>query len=92
MADKIKCVTQGEVQKTFVCTHLLGESAGLGFNRNEPDAENQFPDAWCDNCELIPAAHNGWNEESEKLAKISLLCSGCYERARIHNTRTSVTA
>jgi len=91
MADKIQCVTHGEVQKTFVCTHLLGESAGLGFNRNEPDAENQFPDAWCDNCELIRAAHNGWNEESEKLAKISLLCSGCYERARIRNTRTSVT-
>ena len=45
----------------------------------------------CDNCELIREAHGGWNEESEKLVKISLLCSGCYERARIRNTRPSVT-
>lgn len=35
--------------------------------------------------------HDGWNEQSEKLAKISLLCSGCYERARLRNLRTSVT-
>jgi len=91
MADKIECGTHGECFKTFVCTHLLGESAGLGFNRNEPDEGNPFPDAWCDDCEIIRAAHNGWNDESQKLSKISLLCSGCYERARIRNIRPSVT-
>ena len=91
MADKIQCATHGECQQSFVCTHLLGETVGLGFNRNEPVDDNPFPDAWCDNCELIRAAHNGWNEQSEKLVKISLLCSGCYERARIRNTRPSVT-
>jgi hypothetical protein len=91
MADKIECATHGECQQTFVCTHLVGETAGLGFNRNEPDGDNPFPDAWCDNCELIRAAHDGWNEQSEKLTKITLLCSGCYERARIRNTRPSVT-
>lgn len=91
MPDKIQCATHGESQKTYVCTHLLGESAGLGFNRNEPTDYNPFPDAWCDDCELIRAAHNGWNDESQKLVKITLLCSGCYERTRIRNTRTSVT-
>ena len=91
MPDKIECVIHGECQKTFVCNHLLGETAGLGFNRDDPSDDNPFPDAWCDDCEIIRAAHNGWNEESEKLLKISLLCSGCYERARIRNTRTSVT-
>lgn len=91
MADNIECGTHGECLKTYVCTHLLGESAGLGFNRNEPDEENPFPDAWCDNCEIIRAAHDGWDKESEKLAEISMLCSGCYERARIRNTRPSVT-
>jgi hypothetical protein len=91
MTDKIQCETHGECQKTFVCSHLLGETSGLGFNRDAPATENPFPDAWCDNCELIRAAHDGWNEQSEKLAKISLLCSGCYERARIRNTRTSIT-
>lgn len=91
MTKKILCPTHGECQQTFVCGHLLGENAGLGFNRDEPSADNPFPDAWCDNCELIRAAHNGWNEQSEKLAKISGLCSGCYERARIRNIRPSVT-
>lgn len=91
MSDRIQCATHGESEKTFVCTHLLGESIGLGFNCGESTAENPFPDAWCDNCEIIRAAHDGWNEESEKLAKITLLCSGCYERSRIRNTRPSTT-
>ena len=73
MADKIQCETHGECVQTFVCTHLLGESAGLGFNRNEPDEENPFPDAWCDNCEIIRVAHDGWDEESEKLAEIVMI-------------------
>lgn len=91
MAEKIQCATHGEYPQTFVCSHLFGESAGLGFNRSEPATDNPFPDAWCDHCELIRAAHRGWNEQSEKLAKITLLCSGCYERAQIRNTRPSVT-
>ena len=91
MADTIRCETHGECQQTFVCNHLVGESAGLGFNRNEPTGDNPFPDAWCDDCELIRAAHDDWSDEAQKLVKISLLCSGCYERARIRNLRTSVT-
>jgi hypothetical protein len=91
MPDKIQCATHGERWETFVCTHLLGETTGLGFNRDEPSEDNPFPDAWCDDCEIIYAAHGGWNEESEKPVKISLLCSGCYERSRIRNTRPAVT-
>jgi hypothetical protein len=91
MSKGVQCATHGESQETFVCTHLLGEVAGLGFNRDEPTPENPFPDAWCDDCELIRSAHGGWNDESQKLLKISLLCAGCYERSRIRNTRTSVT-
>ncbi len=91
MAENIQCGTHGEREKTYVCAHLLGDGVGLGFNRKEPTADEPFPDAWCDDCELIRAAHDGWNDESEKLTNISLLCSGCYEQARIRNTRTSVT-
>jgi hypothetical protein len=91
MPEKIHCTTHGERQKTYVCNHLSGNGVALGFNRSEPDEENPFPDAWCDDCELIRAAHGGWNEESEKLITLSLLCSGCYERARIRNTRPEVT-
>jgi hypothetical protein len=91
MTDKISCPTHGERQAAYVCTHLLGDSAGLGFNRIDPGEANPFPDAWCDDCELIRAAHGEWNDESQKLVKISLLCSACYERSRIRNTRTALT-
>lgn len=91
MTENVHCVTHGEAVQAFVCTHLTVETSGLGFNRNEPSDDDPFPDAWCDNCELIRAAHDGWSDEAQKLAKIALVCSGCYERARIHNTRPSVT-
>ena len=91
MAKKVHCAIHGECEPAFVCSHLVGETVGLGFNRSEPERDNPFPNAWCDDCELIRAEHDGWNEQSEKLIKISLLCSGCYERARIRNTRTAVT-
>jgi hypothetical protein len=91
MSDKVHCDTHGDSEKTYVCTHLIGETAGLGFNRRKPTRKNPFPDAWCDDCEIIRAVHNGWNDESQQLAKIELLCSGCYERARIRNTRPAVT-
>lgn len=91
MEKKVQCATHGESQEAFVCNHLLGGIAGLGFNRDEPSTDSPFPDAWCDNCELIRAVHGGWNDQSQNLAKISLLCAGCYERARIRNTRTSIT-
>jgi hypothetical protein len=91
MSDNVQCDTHGESGKTYVCEHLLGDNTGLGFNCGEPTTDNPFPDAWCDNCEIIRASTDGWTEDSEKLANISLLCSGCYERARIRNTRTSVT-
>lgn len=87
---RVRCTTHGERQETFACSHLVGDSVGLGFNRDQPDENNLFPDAWCDDCELILAAHGGWNAESEKLVRISLLCSDCYERARIRNTRTAL--
>jgi hypothetical protein len=91
VADVIQCETHGESEKAYVCTHLVGETAGLGFNRRKVTKKNPFPDAWCGDCEIIRAAHNGWNEESEKLTQISLICSGCYERTRIRNTVPTVT-
>lgn len=89
MSEEVHCDTHGESEEAYVCGHLLGEGTGLGFNRNDPTADNPFPDAWCDNCEIIRAAHGGWNSRSEKLRSVSLLCSGCYERARIGNVQPS---
>jgi hypothetical protein len=91
VTDKIHCDTHGESEKTCVCTHLVGESTGLGFNRNDPTEDNPSPDAWCDNCELIRAVHGTWKDTPGDLLTIRLLCSGCYERARIRNERPTVT-
>jgi len=43
MPDSIQCAIHGESRKTFVCTHLLGETTGLGFNRDDPTDDNPFP-------------------------------------------------
>lgn len=91
MEKMIQCARHGERHEAFVCSHLATDAMGLGFNRDEPSTDNPFPDAWCDDCDLICAQHGGWNEESQKLLTIKLLCCDCYERTRIRNTRTAVT-
>jgi len=91
--NTIGCAIHGEAAPAFVCSHLAGHSVGLGFNWSEPDEddEDQSPSGWCDNCDLIFEAHGEWNEESEKLIQIKLLCIRCFEQARIRNTRPSET-
>lgn len=85
----VQCDTHGERERAYVCHHLAATGlCGLGFNRNPPAPDNPFPDAWCDDCELIRVAHGGWNEVSEKLTTIKLVCSGCYERMCIRPVRT----
>jgi len=91
VANNIECPIHGEAEETLVCSHLTEHMAGLGFNREEPSEENPFPDAWCDDCDLIYQAHDGWNDESAKLLEVRVLCSGCYEKTRIRNTRTDVS-
>lgn len=91
MPDTLQCDIHGETAKTYVCVHLTGETSGVGFNRDDPSEENPHPDAWCDVCEVIRAGHGGWEHVPEERCKIVLLCSECYERARIRNTRPSVT-
>ncbi|HEU4477625.1 MAG TPA: DUF2199 domain-containing protein [Pyrinomonadaceae bacterium] len=91
MAETTHCHTHGDCEQTFVCSHLTEGTAGLGFNRGEPSDDDPLPNAWCDNCDLIYQAHNGWNDESEALIEVRVVCSGCYELARIRNTRTDVS-
>jgi len=87
----IHCDFHGEAERTQVCVHVAGNGAGLGFNREEASEDNPFPDAWCDDCEIICAAHDGWTDEARSLTQVVLLCSECYEYARIRNTHPAVT-
>lgn len=92
MGDTIQCDTHGENHEAFVCSHLVDDSFGRGFHSDAPTESDPFPDAFCDNCQLIYEAHDcEWNDEVEALIKISMICSGCYNRARARNTRTEVT-
>ena len=91
MADTIHCDTHGDSDLTYVCIHLTEHAAGLGFNRGEPSEDDPFPNAWCDNCDLIYQAHGGWDDEAQELIEICPLCSHCYESSRIRNTRTDVS-
>ena len=75
VSETVHCDTHGETQQAFVCEHLTGESFGLGFNRNDATDENPFPDAWCDNCEIIRAAHDGSGGSSRRTVQdCSALC------------------
>src|SRR5580658_4316526 len=91
MSDNAECRIHGETRWTHVCTHLFGEDSGLGVHRNGPTGDDPFPDAWCDDCEIIREAHGGWNEQTQEIVKLHQICSGCYERACIRNKHPSVT-
>lgn len=89
--SKVHCDQHGETEKTYVCSHLAVQSHALGFNSKQPTKRTPYPDAWCDDCELVRAAHGGWNDTSESLVSIKLLCAECYERTRIRNTKSAET-
>jgi hypothetical protein len=91
MADKVQCETHGEADQAYVCSHLAQESHGLGFHHENPTDEDPAPFALCDDCAVIIDAHGGWTEESVKLVTIKLVCSSCYERTRIRNTKPAIT-
>jgi hypothetical protein len=88
--DTVQCNVHGELPKAYICVHLVGESSGRGFNREDPSEGDASPDAWCDDCEIIRAAHNAWDDVPNGLCEFALVCSECYERSRIRNTRPSV--
>jgi hypothetical protein len=91
MAGTTQCSAHDESRFALVCSHLVEPAAGLGFHFTDVENHDQFPDAWCDDCELIRHAHRGWNLGSKNLVKVVPLCELCYQRARIRNTRPSVT-
>jgi hypothetical protein len=89
MSDKerVTCGAHGETPATFTCRHIATGLA-CGFHASEGEPDDPWPDAWCDLCEeAYQAAGETWNDESERVASIQLLCSRCYEAARDRNLR-----
>lgn len=82
--ETVHCDRHGDRRKAYVCDHLL-HSDGQGFFTTAPDEDltNAHPDAWCSKCEQIWLDHGGeWNETSEALIQVRLVCGDCYEEIK----------
>jgi hypothetical protein len=84
----VHCAKHGDKRKAFVCDHLLhGMNQGF-FSADEEG--NPYPDAWCIKCEQTRLTHGGssgeWNEKSEALIKVKLVCGDCYEEIKLRNS------
>jgi hypothetical protein len=86
MSDRTKpmdCALHGRGHATFVCQHLVRGSKLGFFCADDPGDER--PDAWCGECDRVMQAEGGWNDRSEQFAKVTLLCSECYDVVRERN-------
>lgn len=80
---KMECEEHGFGRAAYVCQHLNLDAA-VGFEEAfetypgmELDDDEDFQ-AWCSECEKARIKYDGWNEESEKVAQIKLICEDCY--------------
>ena len=88
MTNTVECQTHGEQEETYVCQHLarsLNTQEHVGFFwANEPRG-----DAGCSECEAVRVKEGGisgdWNDRSEELAGITLICGACYDKVRALN-------
>jgi hypothetical protein len=87
--NRVECPEHGDVLPAFVCAHLVSGSR-LGFIQAEgPNDHPDFgdsPSAWCAACEKVRARAGGWNDESESVARVTMICVECFERARQRNS------
>ena len=83
----VHCETHGDRREAFVCDHLLDGTRQGFFTADDPG--NPHPDAWCSKCEQIRSAYAGadgeWNEKSEALLEVRLVCGDCYEEIKTRN-------
>ena len=83
----VECGKHGESGAAFVCHHLAVSlrhgPRGLGFYT--PDPQEDEPQAWRRLCDAALAQAGEWNDESEAVAGVTLICQGCFEDARVLN-------
>jgi hypothetical protein len=83
----VHCDKHGDRREAFVCDHLLHGTRQGFFSADDPG--NPHPDAWCWKCEQLRSAHAGadgeWNEKSEALLKVRLVCGDCYQEIKGRN-------
>ena len=84
----LNCGSHGLQHAAFVCQHLI-DGRALGFV--VPFEEDTTPGdplmAWCETCEIARAEQGEWNDISEAVASIKLVCDQCFDRLRAQNQR-----
>lgn len=79
----IECQAHEKQRSAFVCNHLIGANK-VGFNEafdTVEDMELGEDDgfqAWCDQCEAKRQKEGEWNDNSQALVEIKLVCEKCY--------------
>jgi hypothetical protein len=86
--NTVACSEHGPQPKTYVCDHILQtlrDRRPRGFFVVPADNQ-EYPDAWCGECEeMIQAAGGEWTDELMPAAKVRLLCARCYLAAKALN-------
>ena len=86
MSGKVRCATHGETDATYVCCHIVnsldtGKAVGFYSPANSEGVER--PDAWCWECNEVCRAEGGeWTEKALEFVQVSVICGGCYDRAK----------
>ncbi|MDR4954648.1 hypothetical protein REB14_20900 [Chryseobacterium sp. ES2] len=90
----VDCCTHGYSRSAFVCQHLdletpKGFEEAFDTYKGMDLEEEEDLQAWCSECEKIRNEYDGWDEESEKFAGITLVCENCYfELKEFNNIRS----
>ncbi|MCE7072520.1 hypothetical protein LZG74_19540 [Dyadobacter sp. CY327] len=86
----IECGDHEYRRVAFVCQHLNFDTK-VGFEESfetiegmELSDEDDFQ-AWCDECETIRVAEDGWSRNAMKFAKYRVVCEGCYFKMKTLN-------
>jgi hypothetical protein len=77
----IQCDTHGTAFQTVVCRHLFDKPKQPWFSA-ERTRSNQWPDAWCADCNVLYTQQGEWNDRNSGGLKLALLCHICYEYLR----------
>jgi hypothetical protein len=86
----IECGDHEYRRVSFVCQHINFDTK-VGFEESfetfegmELSDEDDFQ-AWCDECETIRVAEDGWSGNAMKFAKYRVVCEGCYFKMKTLN-------
>ena len=76
--NSIQCAVHGDALATYVCEHLAANHNQRWYC-DYPSAENRWPDAWCEQCDVEFRREGEWNERNEDKLRVKLICNHCYE-------------